>query len=438
MKRITISLGLIAALSSSMVAAENLIDVFQNALISDPQLLAEAASQRAVNELDEQARARFLPQISLSANTGKSLTQASAETFGGDVDFNRHGYNLNLTQPLFRNENFVQSEQADIAIAQARASYQVVEQAFILRVAERYFDFLARQDEVHFSESEKEANAKQLEQVKQRFDLGLATITDLSESQAGFDLANADVITAKNELANSRERLLETSGLYLSGLVGLKAETPLVKPDPEMSKEWIDVALKQNPNLRVVQKSKEDAQQVIEFEKSGHYPSLDLVAEKNYNSQSDTNFGGFSKVHRQSLSLQFNLPLYEGGNVSSRVRQAAHRLDEAMQDEEAQRRAVVRQSREAFNGVMAGISRVKALKQAVLSSQNALESTEAGYEVGTRTTVDVLNVRRDLFRAKSNYASARYDYILSSLRLKQAAGILSPDDLVQINAWLDN
>ena len=426
-----------AGLMPQVIAAENLVDVFQSALVNDPQLLAEAAAQRAVGELDSQATARFLPQLSLSANNGKVKRQSSAQAFGGDREYNNHGYTLSLTQPLYRQENYIQSNQADIAIEQAAASYQIAEQALILRVAERYFDFLSRQDEVKFSESEKEANAKQLEQVQQRFDLGLATITDLSESQAGYDLANADVITAENELANSRERLLETSGLYLEGLIPLASETPLVRPVPEESEEWIAVALVQNPNLRVVQKSKEDAQQVIALEKSGHYPSLDIVGEKNYTSQSDSSFGGSSKVHQESVSIRFNLPIFEGGGVSSRVRQASHRLDEAMQNEEAQRRAVVRQSREAYNGVMSGISRVKALKQALVSGQKALESTEAGYEVGTRTTVDVLNVRRDLFRAKRDYANARYEYILSSLRLKQAAGTLSQNDLAQINTWLE-
>ena len=426
-----------AGLMPQVIAAENLVDVFQSALVNDPQLLAEAAAQRAVGELDSQATARFLPQLSLSANNGKVKRQSSAQAFGGDREYNNHGYTLSLTQPLYRQENYIQSNQADIAIEHAAASYQIAEQALILRVAERYFDFLSRQDEVKFSESEKEANAKQLEQVQQRFDLGLATITDLSESQAGYDLANADVITAENELANSRERLLETSGLYLEGLIPLASETPLVRPVPEESEEWIAVALVQNPNLRVIQKSKEDAQQVIALEKSGHYPSLDIVGEKNYTSQSDSSFGGSSKVHQESVSIRFNLPIFEGGGVSSRVRQASHRLDEAMQNEEAQRRAVVRQGREAYNGVMSGISRVKALKQALVSGQKALESTEAGYEVGTRTTVDVLNVRRDLFRAKRDYANARYEYILSSLRLKQAAGTLSQNDLAQINTWLE-
>ena len=437
MTKITISLGLVAMLLSSVATAENLVDVFRSAMVNDPQLLAEAAARRAVGELEAQATARFLPQIFLSADNGQVRRQARAETFGGEQEFNSHGYSLSVTQPLYRQENHVQSDQADIAIERAQASYQVAEQALILRVAELYFDFLARQDVVQFSSAEKQANAKQLEQVQQRFDLGLATITDLSESQAGFDLSNADVITAENELANSRERLLETSGLYLEGLAALKSDTPLVRPEPELSGQWVEVALAQNPNLRVLQKMKEDAQQVIALEKSGHYPSVDLVGEKSYSSQSDTGFGGFSKVDQQSLRIQFNLPLYEGGSVSSRVRQASYRLDEAMQNEEAERRAVVRQSREAFNGVMTGISRVKALNQALVSGKQALESTQAGYEVGTRTTVDVLNVRRDLFRAKRDYANSRYEYILSSIRLKQAAGTLSPNDLAQINEWLE-
>jgi len=436
MRQIVLGLGLMAALSSTISFADDLVDVFESALMSDPQLLAEAASRRAVAELDAQATARFLPQVALAANNGQVRREASAQTFGGNTEYNNHGYTLSLTQPLYRQEYWIQSHQADIAIESANASYQIAEQALVLRVAERYFDFLTRQDEVEFAIAEKEANAKQLEQVQQRFDLGLATITDLSESQAGFDLANADVILASNELANSKERLRETSGLYWESLAVLQDETPLISPEPENSQQWADVALVQNPSLQVARKAKEDAQQVIALEKSGHLPSLDLVGEKNYTSQSDSSFGGSSKVHQDTLSLRLNMPLFEGGSVISKTRAATHRLDQAMQNEELQRRVVLRQSREAFNGVMSGISRVKALKQALVSGEQALRSTEAGYEVGTRTTVDVLNVRRDLFRAKRDYASSRYEYILSSLRLKQAAGTLSSDDLVLINQWL--
>ena len=438
MKQFAITISLIAVLSSSMSRADDLIEVFERALTSDPQLLAEAASQRAVSELDSQATARFLPQISLSANNGKVRRRSSAMTFGGNNEYNSHGYTLSLIQPIYRPESLIKSTQAEIAIETAQANYMIAEQDFLLRVAEQYFNFLARQDEVGFAVAKKEANTKQLEQVQLRFDLGLATITDLSESQAGLDLANADLILAFNALDNSKEYLRETSGLYWERLAPLQNEIPLVKPEPENIEQWVKAALVNNLSLRVAKKLKEDAEQVISLERSGHFPSLDLVGEKSYTSQSESNFGGSTKVHQDTLSLRFKLPLFEGGNVLSKTREARHRMDQAMQNEEKHRRLVIRQSREAYNGVVSGISRVKALRQALLSGKQALVSTEAGYEVGTRTTVDVLNVRRDFFKAKIDYSSSMYDYILSSLRLKQSAGTLRRNDLVLINQWLEH
>ena len=438
MKQFAITISLIAVLSSSMSRADDLIEVFERALTSDPQLLAEAASQRAVSELDSQATARFLPQISLSANNGKVRRRSSAMTFGGNNEYNSHGYTLSLIQPIYRPESLIKSTQAEIAIETAQANYMIAEQDFLLRVAEQYFNFLARQDEVGFAAAKKEANTKQLEQVQLRFDLGLATITDLSESQAGLDLANADLILAFNALDNSKEYLRETSGLYWERLAPLQNEIPLVKPEPENIEQWVKAALVNNLSLRVAKKLKEDAEQVISLERSGHFPSLDLVGEKSYTSQSESNFGGSTKVHQDTLSLRFKLPLFEGGNVLSKTREARHRMDQAMQNEEKHRRLVIRQSREAYNGVVSGISRVKALRQALLSGKQALVSTEAGYEVGTRTTVDVLNVRRDFFKAKIDYSSSMYDYILSSLRLKQSAGTLRRNDLLLINQWLEH
>jgi len=417
--------------------AEDLMQVYSLALKSDPQLLAEASSRQAVGELDNQARALFLPSIGLSSNTGRVWQDTKAIRFSGSVVSDNHGYTLSLNQPIYRRQNFVQKQQATIAIDSATASYQVVDQALIFRVAERYFDLLSKQDELTFAVAERKAIAQQLDQTQQRFDVGIATITDVVESQAAYDLANASVISAQNEVANSKERLRETSGEYLDSLSQLKAESPLISPEPEDINKWSEVALIQNPNLIVAKKSVENAGQTIELQKSGHYPSLDIVAQKDYNSQSDNIFNNSgTKTQQKSISLQFNLPIYEGGSVQSKTREAEYRLDQSMQNEEQQRRLVVRQSREAYNGVMSGISSVKALKQAVVSNEKALESTEAGYEVGTRTIVDVLNVRRDLFRAKRDYASSRYDYILASLRLKQAAGIISVDDLNQINQWL--
>ena len=428
---------LIASLISTTSMAEDLLQVYRLALKSDPQLLAEASSRQAVGELDDQAKARFLPQVGLSADTGYTWQDTSSSNLtSGKRDYDSRGYNLSVTQPVYHKENFVQKVQADIAIEGAAASYHIAEQALIVRVAERYFDVLGRQDDVTFAIAEREAIARQLEQTQQRFDVGIATITDVVESQAAYDLANADVINAENELANSGERLRETAGKYIDMLAVLETETPLVSPEPTDINEWSNVALSQNPSLLVSRSEVNAANQIIELQKSDHYPTLDLVGQKSYGYQDDSSFGGSSSTDQESLTLQFNLPIDVAGGVRSRTREAEYRLDQSMQNEEQQRRAVMRLTREAYNGVMSGISRVKALKQAVVSNEKALESTTAGYDVGTRTTVDVLNVRRDLFRARRDYAQARYDYIVNTLRLKQAAGTVSVDDLAIINEWL--
>lgn len=428
---------LIGILMSTASVAEDLIEVYTQALKSDPQLLAEAASRQAIGELDAQAKAQFLPEVGLSANTGYIWQEITAINLtAGKRDFDIHGYTLSVTQPVYRKQNFIQQTQADIAIEGATASYLIAEQALIIRVSERYFDVLARQDDVTFAIAEREAIAQQLEQTEQRFDVGMATITDVAESQAAYDLANAAVIGAENELANSGERLRESAGNYIKDLTALNVDSPLVSPEPTDINQWSNVALSQNPSILVSRSEVDNAAQSIKLQKSGHYPTLDLVGQKSYNNQSDSNFGGGSSSVQQSLSLQFNLPIDVAGNVRSRTREAEYRLNQSMQNEEQQRRIVIRQTREAYNGVMAGISRVKALKQAVLSTEIALESTTAGYEVGTRTTVDVLNVRRDLFRARRDYSQSRYDYIVNTLRLKQAAGTLGVNDVALVNDWL--
>ncbi|HET8808208.1 MAG TPA: TolC family protein, partial [Methylophaga sp.] len=197
-----------------------------------------------------------------------------------------------------------------------------------------------------------------------------------------------------------------------------------------------ETALVTNPVLDVIGHEVDFARENIQLQRSGHYPSLDIVALKNYSSQSDSNLSGGSQTHQELVGLQFNLPIYSGGAVSSRTREARYRLDEVMQTEEQQRRSVIRQTREAYNSVLSGITQVQALEQAVRSSEKALEATQVGFEVGIRTTVDVLNARRELFSALRDYAGARYQYIVDTLRLKQAAGIVSVDDLQHINTWL--
>ena len=417
---------------STVSQAADLFSVYQAALQYDPTLLAEAASQKATAELAHQATARFLPNAALSANTAKIDSQGTL----GERDYNSRSYRFTVTQPLFERQNWVQSDLAEINIRQAQANYDAAKQDLIVRVAERYFNVLASQDGVVFAQAEKTANAKQLEQIQQRFDLGLATITDLTSSQAGYDLAVAEAIRADNTLANSQASLHEIVAQYYDKLAALGQAMPLLSPEPLALDDWVQMALQQNPTLQAAIQATLAAKADIALQNSGHYPSLALVGEHNYNAQNDSTIGGPSKTHQDSITLRLNVPLYEGGGVNSRVRQASHQLSQALQQEEAQRRAIMRESRESYNGVIAGVSRVKALQQAVHSAEKALEATEVGYQVGTRTTTDVLNVRRDLFRAKQDFSRARYDYILSQLRLKQAAGTLNVEDIKQVNQWL--
>lgn len=429
---------LLLTLAMPASAAQDLLESYKLALQSSPQLMAQAANLRATAELAEQADALFLPEIGLTADASKVWTETSSQRFGGESASVDRGYTLSLTQPVYRRESFVQDRQADIAISGAEAQYQVAEHDLIVSVADAYFGVLGAKDDLQFAEAEREAISKQLEEAQQRFEVGLTTITDVSEAQAAFDIANAAVIAAKNALANSRELLRETTGHYPDNLSPLVEVTPLVRPDPESIQLWSETALVTNPALAVVGHEVDFAQENIDLQRSGHYPSLDIVALKNYSSQSDSNLSGGSQTHQELVGLQFNLPIYAGGAVSSRTREAGFRLDEVMQTEEQQRRAVMRQTREAYNSVLSGISQVQALAQAVRSNEKALEATQAGFEVGTRTTVDVLNARRELFSARRDYARSRYQYIVNTLRLKQAAGIVTVDDLQHINTWLAN
>jgi len=422
--------------SQAIFALDDLLSVYQQSLKSDPQLLAEAASRQAVGELANQADARFRPTIGLTANKGRIWQDQSATLYGGKRDYDSHGYTLNITQPLYQRQNIVQRQQANIEIARADSQYQQAQHALIVRTATQYFDVLARQADLQFAEAEKTAISLQHKQVSMRLEVGVSTITDVHEAKAAEDLAIAHIIEAQNALENSRVRLAETTGQENTTLAKLKHIFYLVRPVPEESTQWQEKSLLNNPALQDAQLAVEQAKKQVSLAHSGHYPSLDLVGLHSYYSTSDGGFGA-SQTKQSSLSVQLNIPIYEGGAVNSRTREAKFRLDQAMHQQEQKRREITRLSRESYNAVISGLSRDIALAQVVKSSESALETTEAGYDVGTRTTVDVLNARRDLFRERRDYAQARYNYIIDSLKLKQAAGIISEQDLVDINQWLE-
>jgi len=294
---------------------------------------------------------------------------------------------------------------------------------------------LAAQDNVTFAKAERKAIARQLDQTNERFDVGLIPITDVHEAQASYDLSIADGIDADNTLLSAYEGLREVTGKYHGVLAALIANTPLPSPDPDNIERWVEVALNENLNVQATQFASENLRHAIDRAKSGHYATVDIVASQSNNVSGGGSLGG-SEIDSTALSLQFNVPLYQGGRIRSQTREALARLNEASQQLEQQRRSTVRQVRESYLGVLASISRINALKQAEKSSQSALQANEVGLEVGTRTTVDVLDARRILFRAKRDRARARYDYILNTLRLKQAAGALTNNDIREVNRWL--
>ncbi|HIM08767.1 MAG TPA: type I secretion protein TolC [Gammaproteobacteria bacterium] len=425
------------ALFSVNCMAADLLDVYKLAEKNDPSYLQEIASHRATLETRPQAMSQLLPTINLSADTTRHDQDiSSASTFGssGKTNFNNRGYILSIFQPIYRRDRLMALKQADSEINQSEAELVEAQQDLIIRISERYFDVLASMDNLEFSQAEVKSLARQLEQANQRFEVGLSAITDATEAQAGYDLAVAREILTINDIDNAQEAVRELTGDYVKNFDALGKNMPLVRPDPEIIESWTALSLDQNIGIIAARHATETARNEIKRQSSGHHPTLDLVASHGYDS-SGGRFGS-TKTHASSIGLELNIPIYSGGLVSSQTREAHENYNIAMHQLELSRRSAQRLTRESYLGVISGISQVKALKQAVISSETALEASEAGFEVGTRTAVDVVATQRATSEARRNYSKAKYDYILNTLKLKQAAGTLSPDDLKLVNGWL--
>ena len=414
-------------------AADDLVSVYQLALEADPSYQAAIAAHAAALEILPQSRAALLPSIGLQGDISRDRFDPRNS---GDTSYSTNKiYSLGLRQPLYQRESFVQLEQADSRVSQADAELLAARQDLILRVATRYFLVLGARDNLDFVQADKQAIERTLDQAQQRFEVGLAAITDTLEAQARYDIAVSDEINAEQLLADSREALRELTDVLPEAPEILKPEIPLLAPDPANQDQWVSAAVEQNPLVLAARAATETAKQEIQVQRSGHYPSLDVTADYSY---LDIRFGGEvdQKRNDSAIGLELNLPLYQGGQVSSRTRQSRELYNQAREQQLQQRRLTERQTRNNYNGVMSGISKVKALKNAVRSNEKAVEAAEAGFEVGTRTIVDVLDAQRELLRARRDHARSRYDYLLDTLRLKQATGILEETDLAQINDWL--
>jgi outer membrane protein len=431
--------GACALCVSVAAPAEDLYEIYELALGNDPEFLAAGAANRAAQELRPQARAGLLPNFGLQGDTfgnEQDLREANLATSVGRRNFNSSSIGVQLRQPLYRMDRWIALDQATNNVSAADAEFEFARQSLMLRVAQRYFNVLRAQDTLTFALAEQEAFAQQLEQSQQRFEVGLIAITDVEEAKAGADLSRARVIQAENALDNAREALREVTGRYHEVLKGLGEEMPLALPEPADIDAWTENALQQSLQIKQQSINTQTAKLEIKRQEAGHLPTVDLVGD-HFRSK-----GGSSALSRTTswtsrIGLELAVPIYSGGSVVSRTRESRHQYQQTLDQLEQIRRSVQRQTRDSFLGIASGISRVDALAQAVTSTRAAVEAIEAGFQVGTRTTVDVLNAQRNLFEAKRDYADARYTYVVDILTLRQASGSLREENLQLINTWLE-
>jgi len=430
------SLLLSTALAASFaVSADDLLQIYQLAETRDPQILQSKAERDQAFENITEQRAALLPQIGFSAGASYTATDNQA------IDsISNTQASLGLQQALYSPSSWKNLSISEMSAAQADARYQAAQQQLMMRVSEAYFAVLSALDQLNFTAANKLAVARQLEQTKQRFQVGLTAITDVHEAQAEYDRTLAEEIQAMNSLSNSYEGLREITGLEHRQLSLLNADYFSAQPPKGYSQAWLEQANQHNLQLQANRIAKQIAEQQIKLAQSGHQPTLNLAASLGYDNNSygndnyDRSNGG--SANSGTIGLDFSLPLYSGGAISSQVKQAQLAYISASEALEQRFRSVQSQTNSLLNNVNASVSSIKAYQQTVVSSQSALAATEAGFEVGTRTIVDVQDATRNLYSAKSQLANARYNYILNVLYLKQTAGSLNPEDLKQINAGL--
>ena len=439
MKRHTILLAMLAF--SPPLAAADLLQTYREARANDPVYASARAARDAGRENLPQGLALLLPSI--NASTFTQMNNIDIDFRGAAPESTRtgntNGYGLSLTQPLFNWQSIMLYKEAGYKVTQAEASFGQVSQDLIVRVAQAYFDVLASQDTLAFIQAQKTAISEQLAQAKRNFEVGTATITDTHEAQARFDLAVSQEIAAQSDLEIKRSALQQIIGKFPDRLAPLKPTTGLSPPTPNAMEPWVASAEDQNYTVRIQQAALEIASREIERNRAGHYPTLNMVGSYGQNSASISTIGtvsiGTDSISR-SIGLQLAIPLYAGGGVNSLVRQAIANQEKARQDLENARRSAALAVRQAYLGVTNGMAQVRALEQALVSSQSALDSNKLGYEVGVRINIDVLNAQQQLYSTKRDLAKARYDTLVNGLRLKAAAGALTEDDLQAVNRLL--
>jgi outer membrane protein len=436
---------LLAVAFSGGAQAADLMAVYREALGYDAQFASARAQLDASREKLPQGRAGLLPTIGFSANTAWNDAKATVQNtpISGQVfRYNTNGWAVQLTQPLFRWQNWRGYTESELAVGQAEAQFLQARYDLILRVAQAYFDVLLAQDTLAVDKAQKEAITEQLAQAKRNFEVGTATIVDTREAQSRYDLAVAQDIAAENDLSVKRQALRAIIGQEPGTLAGLKTGVKLAPPQPDDIGKWAETAETGNPQVQQALAGFEIASQEVDRQRAGHYPTVDLVASRSTNNQSGGLFGGTAlpgsaQVDTTTIGLQLAIPIFSGGLVSSKTREAAALHDKAQSDLDNARRSAALSARQAFLGVTSGLAQVKAYETAVDSSQASLDSNKLGYEVGVRINIDVLNAQSQLYDTRQKLMKARLDTLIAQLKLKAAAGNLGEPDLKAINDLLE-
>lgn len=417
-------------------AGDDLLDLYRQAKTSDPAWLAAQAGYQAGIEKAPQGRALLLPTLGLSASKSESDQQVTLPMSSNTYHYGTDAYTIQVTQPLYNKQNAAAYAQGLAGANQSELELETARQDLILRASRAYFDVLAAQDALDFVILEKESISKQLTLARRNFAVGNATLVDVHEAQARYDIAAAQQITATNFLEVRKEALRMLTGNEPGTLTRLEAKIDLQGPEPANMNQWVEISVNGNQRIKSQQEAVAIARQEVEKSRGGHLPTLDLTASRAYSDAGGSVFGFAIESTTNQIGLQFQMPLYQGGGISSKVRESVAQLEVASQRLDQTRRQVAQQVRESYLDVINGVARVQALEQARISNERALESTVIGYERGVRTGVDVLNAQRELFRTRLSLSQARYDYLISRLRLKAAAGTLQEQDLEGINRLL--
>lgn len=426
---------------STPVYAIDLLSVYQQALENDPILKQAGAERDATKETFPQSRAALLPNLSASANTAFTRTSAgrvnSITGLREGDGYNNHSYGIKLSQPILAVSSWMNLRSASDIAKQADATYAAALQDLIIRVASAYFNVLQAQDNLRYTQAQKVATGTQLKQIKERYEVGLGTMTDVYQAQASYDALTAQEISAKNDIANSLEALRQITGKNYASLVPVHEKFPFVMPEPNDPLQWINAAEKQNWILRAAHYAQLSARENVHANYAEHLPTVAAVGQyQKGNNLSSRLISTNQEQWASTVGVEVNLPLFQGGYQVSKVREAQDKYASANDHLEATHRQVILETQQAFNNIIASISKIQADQLAITSAQSALDSTRAGFKAGTKTVLDVLTAEQNLYHAQTNYSTDQYAYIINTFTLKKAVGVLCTADVQQINQWL--